>query len=63
MCSLADVDLVSPLCSQVTYEGLLDDIFGIQCGVVQFDKSVTGADNVMKVPLNSDDWVSMYSVT
>ncbi|KAF6033143.1 VPS33B [Bugula neritina] len=52
-----DVDLVSPLCSQVTYEGLLDDIFGIQCGVVQFDKSVTGADNVMKVPLNSDDWL------
>lgn len=28
----ADVDLVTPLCSQVVYEGLLDDIFRIKCG-------------------------------
>ena len=27
-----EVDYVSPLCSQVTYEGLLDDSFGICCG-------------------------------
>ena len=24
---IVDVDMVTPLCSQVTYEGLLDDIF------------------------------------
>lgn len=54
----ADVDLVSPLCSQVTYEGLLDDIFGINCGVVEFGKDVTGTDKPVKVPLNSQDPVS-----
>ena len=29
---VSEVDYVTPLCSQVTYEGLLDDIFGIHCG-------------------------------
>ena len=28
----SDIDLVTPLCSQVTYEGLLDETFGIKCG-------------------------------
>lgn len=54
---MLDVDLISPLCSQVTYEGLLDDTFGIQCGVVEFDKEVTGTDKTMKMPLNSSDAV------
>lgn len=27
-----DVDFVTPLCSQVVYEGLVDDIFRIKCG-------------------------------
>lgn len=31
----ADVDFVSPLCSQVVYEGLVDDIFRIKCGEYQ----------------------------
>ena len=30
--SLVDVDYVTPLCSQLTYEGLLDETFGIKCG-------------------------------
>lgn len=29
---IADVDFVTPLCSQVVYEGLVDDIFRIKCG-------------------------------
>lgn len=29
---LTDVDFVTPLCSQVVYEGLVDDIFRIKCG-------------------------------
>lgn len=29
---LSDVDFVTPLCSQVVYEGLVDDIFRIKCG-------------------------------
>ena len=31
-CFIADVDFVTPLCTQVTYEGLLDDTFGISSG-------------------------------
>lgn len=30
-----DVDFVTPLCSQVVYEGLVDDIFRIKCGGYQ----------------------------
>lgn len=59
---IVDVDMVTPLCSQVTYEGLLDDIFGIHCGVVEFDKEVTGTDKSMKVSLNSTDEVAFISV-
>lgn len=29
---LADVDYVTALCSQVVYEGLVDDTFRIKCG-------------------------------
>lgn len=50
---------MTPLCSQVTYEGLLDDTFGIQCGVVEFDKEVTGTDKSIKLPVNSSDEVSL----
>lgn len=31
-CVFADVDYVTPLCSQVVYEGLVDDTFRIKCG-------------------------------
>lgn len=31
-CVFTDVDFVTPLCSQVVYEGLVDDIFRIKCG-------------------------------
>ncbi|XP_067945152.1 vacuolar protein sorting-associated protein 33B-like isoform X2 [Watersipora subatra] len=50
-----DVDLVTPLCSQVTYEGLLDDIFGIQCGVIEFGKEVTQSEKSVKSVLSSND--------
>lgn len=30
--ALADVDYVTALCSQVVYEGLVDDTFRIKCG-------------------------------
>ena len=32
MLIFSEVDYVTPLCSQVTYEGLLDDMFGIHAG-------------------------------
>ena len=31
-----DTDWVSCLLSPLTYEGLLDEVFGIQCGTVEF---------------------------
>ncbi|CAI9572902.1 unnamed protein product [Staurois parvus] len=52
-----DVDYVTPLCSQVVYEGLVDDIFRIKCGSVEFGPEVTSFDKSIKVLLNSQDKV------
>ncbi|XP_075895094.1 vacuolar protein sorting-associated protein 33B [Nelusetta ayraudi] len=52
-----DVDFVSPLCSQVVYEGLVDDIFRIKCGCVEFGPDITSSDKSLKVMLNSQDKV------
>ncbi|XP_062845979.1 vacuolar protein sorting-associated protein 33B [Trichomycterus rosablanca] len=52
-----DVDYVTPLCSQVVYEGLVDDIFRIKCGCVEFGPDVTSTDKSVKVMLNSQDKV------
>ncbi|XP_065919463.1 vacuolar protein sorting-associated protein 33B-like [Dysidea avara] len=48
-------DLVTPLCSQLTYEGILDDVFGIKCGFVEFDTAVTDRTKAVKVLVNSTD--------
>lgn len=50
-----DVDLVTPLCSQVVYEGLVDDVFRIKCGCVEFGPDVTSSEKSIKVMLNSQD--------
>lgn len=52
-----DVDFVTPLCSQVVYEGLVDDIFRIKCGCAEFGPEVTSSDKSIKVMLNSQDKV------
>ncbi|KAM9318269.1 vacuolar protein sorting-associated protein 33B isoform 1-T4 [Pholidichthys leucotaenia] len=52
-----DVDYVTPLCSQVVYEGLVDDVFRIKCGCVEFGPDVTSSDKSLKVMLNSQDKV------
>ncbi|KAM8972766.1 vacuolar protein sorting-associated protein 33B [Pelodytes ibericus] len=52
-----DVDYVTALCSQVVYEGLVDDIFRIKCGGVEFGPEVTSSDKSIKVLLNSQDKV------
>lgn len=52
-----DVDFVTPLCSQVVYEGLVDDIFRIKCGCVEFGPEVTSSEKSLKVMLNSQDKV------
>ncbi|KAK8729847.1 hypothetical protein OTU49_008354 [Cherax quadricarinatus] len=52
-----DADYVTPLLTQLTYEGVLDEYFGIQAGVVEFPADVVGQDNPRKVPLNSKDTI------
>ncbi|KAK7065500.1 putative STXBP unc-18 S1 [Halocaridina rubra] len=52
-----DADYVTPLLSQVTYEGALDEYFGIHAGVVEFPVEVVGQDASRKVPLNSKDTI------
>ena len=52
-----DADFVTPLLSQLTYEGALDEYFGIHAGVVEFPEAVVGKDTSRKVPLNSKDTI------
>uniref|UniRef100_A0A8C3RF42 VP33B protein n=1 Tax=Cyanoderma ruficeps TaxID=181631 RepID=A0A8C3RF42_9PASS len=52
-----DMDYVTALCSQVVYEGLVDDTFRIKCGSVDFGPDVTSSDKSIKVLLNSQDKV------
>ena len=48
-------DLVTPLCSQLTYEGILDDVFHINSGVVEVTKEITGKQQNVKVRVNASD--------
>ncbi|KFM57951.1 Vacuolar protein sorting-associated protein 33B, partial [Stegodyphus mimosarum] len=52
-----DIDYISVLLSQLTYEGLLDETFGINNGRVIFPQEVSGKDEPVKVVLNSSDLV------
>lgn len=52
-----DADYVTPLLTQLTYEGALDDHFGIQAGVVEFPGEVVGQDAPRKVALNSKETI------
>src|SRR3954452_24764197 len=36
------VDLITPLCTQLTYEGLIDEVFGIRASHVEVDSSLIG---------------------
>lgn len=46
-------DYITPLCSQLTYEGMLDDTFGVKSGFVQIGQEVMGKN--VKVLLNARD--------
>ncbi|KAF6150441.1 hypothetical protein GIB67_023940 [Kingdonia uniflora] len=53
-----EVDMVTPMCTQLTYEGLLDEILGINNGSVELEASIMGGQKdgkKIKVPLNSND--------
>ncbi|KJE88792.1 vacuolar protein sorting-associated protein 33A [Capsaspora owczarzaki ATCC 30864] len=51
------IDLVTPLCTQLTYEGLLDESFSIEHSFVTLNADITGNKDgkKTKVPLNSSD--------
>ena len=64
-----DVDLVTPLCTELTYEGLIHQVFGIAHGYVDLDPSIlaeeqgkaggaAGATRSTKRELNNND--SLY---
>ncbi|RHZ50271.1 hypothetical protein Glove_502g6 [Diversispora epigaea] len=36
------VDLITPLCTQLTYEGLIDEVFSIRASHVEVDSSIVG---------------------
>ncbi|ESN90080.1 hypothetical protein HELRODRAFT_91072 [Helobdella robusta] len=48
-------DCITPLCSQVTYEGLLDDTFAVKCGYVQLGPEITNQQKMTKVLLSNED--------
>ncbi|GMN51007.1 hypothetical protein TIFTF001_020155 [Ficus carica] len=53
-----EVDMVTPMCSQLTYEGLLDEFLHISNGAVELEASIMGVQQEgkkVKVPLNSSD--------
>lgn len=48
-------DLVTPLISQLTYEGILDDNIHIQSGYIRIAKEITGKEQDSKVVVNAKD--------
>ncbi|KMZ64182.1 putative Vacuolar protein sorting [Zostera marina] len=53
-----DVDMFTPMCFQLTYEGIIDEILRINSGSVELDASIMGTPQdgkKVKVPLNSSD--------
>ncbi|KAI3946586.1 hypothetical protein MKX01_014444 [Papaver californicum] len=54
-----EVDMVTPMCFQLTYEGLMDEILRVSNGFVELDASIMSNQQQegkkTKVPLNSSD--------
>ncbi|KAI3908165.1 hypothetical protein MKW98_029466 [Papaver atlanticum] len=54
-----EVDMVTPMCFQLTYEGLMDEILRVNNGSVELDASIMGNQHQegkkTTVPLNSSD--------
>eukprot|EP01134_Creolimax_fragrantissima_P005244 CFRG5244T1 len=59
-----DVDKITPLCTQLTYEGLIDEILNIDYGFLSLppalmpvDRNTVAPTRNTKIPLNSGDFV------
>ncbi|KAI3972435.1 hypothetical protein MKW92_029479 [Papaver armeniacum] len=55
-----EVDMVTPMCLQLTYEGLMDEFLRVNNGSVELDASIMGGKQRQegkkkKIPLNSSD--------
>ncbi|KAK7503562.1 hypothetical protein BaRGS_00005101 [Batillaria attramentaria] len=50
-----EVDYVTPLSSPMSYEALLDETFGIECGVIELGADVVGKTQSVKMLLSSQD--------
>ncbi|XP_042008048.1 vacuolar protein-sorting-associated protein 33 homolog [Salvia splendens] len=53
-----EVDMITPMLTQLTYEGLIDEFLGVKNGAVELDASIMGNQQEgkkAKVPLNSSD--------
>lgn len=50
-----DFDYASVLLTAVTYAGLLDEVFGVKCGTVEFDEKVTGTKGTVNYRLTDAD--------
>ena len=40
--------MVTPLCTQLTYGGLIDELYGINNGIVQLDAALVQGDKAQK---------------
>ncbi|GBB83477.1 hypothetical protein RclHR1_01020018 [Rhizophagus clarus] len=47
------VDLISPLCTQLTYEGLIDEVFGIRASHVEVDSAIVGPTSQKSAPASA----------
>jgi len=50
-----NLDLVTPMMTQITYEGMLDETYGISCGMIEFPEEVTKKKSATKLLLTNDD--------
>lgn len=50
-----EVDLVSPLVTPLTYEGLIDEIIGIENGRIRVDTAIIGDDEILQTATPAPD--------
>lgn len=49
------VDMITPMMTQLTYEGLIDEIFGIKNSYIDWAENESSEGSTRKLPLNSSD--------
>ncbi|XP_064460175.1 vacuolar protein sorting-associated protein 33B-like [Ornithodoros turicata] len=50
-----DIDYASVLLTQLTYSGLLDETFEVNCGKVSYERNVKGKNEKVRITVNSSD--------